>query len=132
MANHLHHVQIFASDVEKSIRFYQDIFGGRVLMDTEISGARNILMRIGNGRLVIYDQPPKDSGRGGIHHFAIQTDDLEGNVERMKRKGISFKKEITDNGYIKYIMVPAPDNILVEYFEVNKAMLPEEYAEFFE
>jgi catechol 2,3-dioxygenase-like lactoylglutathione lyase family enzyme len=132
MANHLHHVQIFASDIEKSIRFYQDIFGGRILMDTEISGARNILMRIGNGRLVIYDQPPKDSGRGGIHHFAIQTDDLEGNVERMKRKGISFKKEIADNGYIKYIMVPAPDNILVEYFEVNKAILPEEYAEFFE
>ena len=132
MANHLHHVQIFASDIEKSIRFYQDIFGGRVVMDTEIAGARNVLMVIGNGRLIIYDQPPRDSGRGSIHHFAVQTDDIESNVERMKRKGIVFKKEITDNGYIKYIMVPAPDNILVEYFEVNKAMLSGEYAEFFE
>ncbi|HON79498.1 MAG TPA: VOC family protein [Spirochaetota bacterium] len=132
MANHLHHVQIFASDIEKSIRFYQEMFGGRVVMDTEIAGARNVLMVIGNGRLIIYDQPPRDSGRGSIHHFAVQTDDIESNVERMKRKGIVFKKEITDNGYIKYIMVPAPDNILVEYFEVNKAMLSGEYAEFFE
>ncbi|HPJ40387.1 MAG TPA: VOC family protein [Spirochaetota bacterium] len=132
MANHLHHVQIFASDIEKSIHFYQEMFGGRVVMDTEIAGARNVLMVIGNGRLIIYDQPPRDSGRGSIHHFAVQTDDIESNVERMKRKGIVFKKEITDNGYIKYIMVPAPDNILVEYFEVNKAMLSGEYAEFFE
>lgn len=132
MPNHLHHVQIFASDIEASVRFYQDIFGGRVLIDTEIAGARNVLMRIGNGRLVIYAQSPKDSGRGGIHHFAIQTDDIEGNVERMKRKGLTFKKEITDNGYMKYIMVLAPDNILIEFFEVNKTVLSGEYAEFFE
>jgi hypothetical protein len=32
---------------------------------------------------------------------------------------------------MKYIMVPAPDNVLIELFEVNKAILPAEYRDYF-
>ena len=132
MGSHLHHVHIFASDIDKSIRFYEDFFGGRVVLDMELAGARNVFMRVGNGRIHFYDQPPKVSGRGSIHHFGIQTDDIEGIVKRLGSAGIPLRKGVTDFGFWRYIMVPAPDDILVELFEVDRDKVPPDLKDYFE
>jgi catechol 2,3-dioxygenase-like lactoylglutathione lyase family enzyme len=132
MVSHLHHVHIFASDIGSSVKFYEDFFGGNVILDMELAGARNVFMSIGSGRLHFYDQPPKNAGRGSIHHFGIQTDDIEEIINKMKSKGIAFKKDVADFGFWKYIMVPAPDDILIELFEVDKTRIPLEYLEYFE
>ena len=132
MVCHVHHVHIFASDIDKSIKFYEEFFGGGVILDSELAGARNVFMRIGNGRLHLYDQPPKNPVGGSIHHFGIQTDDTEGVVNKLRSRGIILKKGITDLGFWKYIMVPAPDEILIELFQVDKTKLPPQYLDYFE
>jgi len=132
LTNTLHHVHLFASDLDKSIRFYEDFFGGKVILDMALAGARNVFMNVGKGRIHFYDQPPKFSGRGSIHHFGIQTDDIEGVVHKMKSSGIAFRKDITDLGFWKYIMVPAPDDVLIELFEVDKRQIPSELEHYFE
>ena len=132
MSNHIHHVHIFASNLNASIKFYEDFFDGKVVLDMELAGARNVFMKIGNGRIHFYDQPPKFSGRGSIPHFGIQTDDIEGVVNKLKSKGAMFTKDITDAGFWKYIMVPAPDDILIELFGVDKKQIPSEYLSYFE
>jgi catechol 2,3-dioxygenase-like lactoylglutathione lyase family enzyme len=129
---HVHHVHIFASDIEKSIKFYEDFFGGKVVFDSELAGARNVFMKIGHGRLHFYDQPPKNPGRGSIHHFGIQTDNIEAVVDKVRLGGINLRKGITDLGFWKYIMVPAPDEILIELFQVDKTQLPIQYIDYFE
>ena len=129
--NSVHHVHIFASDVEKSIAFYRECFGGEVIIYTELAGARNIFMKIGTGRIHFYDQPPRQPGRGSIHHFGIQTDDIEGVTERLISRGVRFKTGIRDLGVWKYIMVPAPDDVLIELFQVDKEKLPQEYRAYF-
>jgi len=129
---HVHHVHIFASDIDKSIKFYEEFFGGRVILDSELAGARNVFMRIGNGRLHFYDQPPNNPGKGSIHHFGIQTDDIEGVVRKLRSGGVVFKKGITDLGFWKYVMVPAPDEILIELFQIDKTKLPQQYLNYFE
>ncbi len=132
MNNHIHHVHIFASDLNKTIKFYGDFFDGKIVLDMELAGARNVFMRIGKGKIHFYDQPPRLSGRGSIHHFGIQTDDIEGVVSRLKSKGVVFNKGITEAGFWKYIMVPAPDDILIELFEVDKNQIPPEFLSYFE
>ncbi len=132
MEFHLHHTHIFASDVEASIRFYEELFDARVVLDTELHGVRNVFMWIGNGRLHLYDQPPKNPVRGNIHHFGIQTTDIEGAVARLRARGVPLRREITDLGAWKYVMVLAPDDVLIELFEVNKMAIPLEYIDFFE
>ena len=131
MPHHVHHVHLFASDIEKSLAFYKNFFGGIVVLDMEIAGARNVFMKVGTGRIHFYDQPPKMSGRGSIHHFGIQTDDVERDYQRMKSQGVEFNKTVVDLAFMKYIMVPAPDNVLIELFEVNKAAIPAEYHDYF-
>lgn len=122
----------FASDVEKSIKFYEEFFGGKVVLDSELAGARNVFMKIGHGRLHFYDQPPKNPGRGSIHHFGIQTDNIEEVVDKLRAGGVALRKGITDLGFWKYVMVPAPDDILIELFQVEKSKLPPIFDEYFE
>jgi catechol 2,3-dioxygenase-like lactoylglutathione lyase family enzyme len=132
MQNHIHHVHLFASNIDESIRFYRDLFGGEVVLDRVLAGARNVFIRVGTGRLHLYDQPPKRPGRGSIHHFGIQTDDIEALVARLRADGVTLRKGVTDLGVWRYIMVPAPDDVLVEVFEVEKRALPEPLRGFFD
>lgn len=120
MKTSLHHAHLFASNLDKSIKFYQDMFGAKVLFDLKMAGARNVMISIGSSKINFYDQPPKDQGRGAIHHLGIETEDLEALVAHMKSKGFQFIKEIKSFGPLKYIMAAAPDNALLELFEVVK------------
>ncbi len=132
MVCHVHHVHIFASDVKKSIKFYEEFFGGKVILDAELAGARNVFIKIGNGRLHLYDQPPKSPGKGSIDHFGIQTDNIGEVVSKLTSKGVTLKKDISDLGFWKYVMVPAPDEVLIELFQVDEAKLPPQYIDYFE
>jgi len=52
MRVNLQHTHIFASDVEATLKFWQDMFGARILFDTEIAGARNVMLAIGIGTVL--------------------------------------------------------------------------------
>ena len=129
MKANLHHAHLFASNLDESIKFYQEMFGAEILFDLELAGARNVMISIGSSRINFYDQPPKTGGKGAIHHLGVETDDLELLVEHMKSKGFEFKKSIKNVGVLKYVMAEAPDHVLLELFEVSKSKIPEELYE---
>ena len=118
MRNSLHHAHLFASNIDESIKFYKEMFGAKVVFDLEMAGARNVMIEIGTSKINFYEQPPKDQGRGAIHHLGIETDDLEALVANMKSKGFQFINKIKNLGPWKYVMVAAPDNVLLELFEI--------------
>lgn len=124
MKTTLHHVHLFASKLDESLRFYQEMFGAKIIFDLEMAGARNVLISIGGGKINFYDQPPRDQGEGILHHLGIETDDLEALVEHMKKKGYHFKKTIRDYGTWKYIMAEAPDSVLLELFQIMGDNVP--------
>lgn len=125
MPNHVHHAHLFSSNLDAALKFYREMFGAEILADLNMAGARNVFIAIGKGRLHFYDQPPRDEGRGAIHHLGIQTEDLEALVAHMKTKGFIFRKAISDFGFWKYVMIQAPDNVLIELFQIIKENLPE-------
>ena len=45
---------------------------------------------------------------------------------------MELKNRVKDFGIWKYVMVPAPDGILVELFEVDKEKITDEYLSYFE
>lgn len=126
MKTSLHHAHLFASDINESIQFYRNMFGAEVLFDLKMAGARNVMIAIGSSKINFYDQPPKDQGRSVVHHLGIETDDLEALVAHMKRNGFELKKSIKSLGVWKYVMVEAPDHMLLEVFEVVKKKIPED------
>ncbi|MFI7067591.1 VOC family protein [Kribbella sp. NPDC050124] len=59
----LHHTHLMASDIDATITFWRDAFDAEVIYDTDFAGARIVFLRIGTGRIHVYDQPPKASAK---------------------------------------------------------------------
>ena len=119
----LHHTHLFASDVDRSIAFWRDHFGAVVLVDTVFAGARNVFMRIGEGRLHLYDQAPKHAGAGTVHHLGIETDELDALVARLKVAGVSVT-DVRRHAEGDYAMAEGPDGLLLELFRPHVERLP--------
>jgi len=127
----LHHVHIFASDIDATVQWYCEMLGATVAFDGDFGGARNVFMHVGRGRLNIYDQPPRGASGGTYHHIGIQTDDLASLRNRLVSKGILFRSDIREFGTWRYLMCPAPDNVLLELFQIDIEEMPPALARFF-
>jgi methylmalonyl-CoA/ethylmalonyl-CoA epimerase len=98
------HIAIAVNDVEESAKVYQQALGAdNVEFETvESEGVKVAIIELENGRIELM-QPTNDSSpikkfldkKGqGLHHMALDTDDIEGEVERMEGCGIQFLGKI--------------------------------------
>jgi catechol 2,3-dioxygenase-like lactoylglutathione lyase family enzyme len=79
-ARGLHHTALISSDVERTVRFYQDLLGfplTELIENRDYPGSSHFFFDIGNGNLLaFFDFPGLDVGPyaevlGGLHHLAI-------------------------------------------------------------
>lgn len=94
------HVAIAVNDIEESARVYQEALGvDDVEFETvETEGVRVAILHLENGRIELMQPTGQDSPikkfldrRGqGLHHIALETDDIHGEVDRMEGCGIQF------------------------------------------
>ena len=79
-ARGVHHVALLSQDVERTIRFYQDVLGfplTELFENRDYPGSTHFFFDIGNGNaLAFFDFPTLDLGPyaevlGGLHHLAI-------------------------------------------------------------
>jgi len=98
------HIAIAVNDVEESAKVYQQALGvDSVEFEiVESEGVKIAIIELENGRIELM-QPTNDSSpikkfldkKGqGLHHMALETDDIEGEVERMEGCGIQFLGKI--------------------------------------
>ena len=94
------HIAIAVNDVEASAKVYQKALGiDEIEFETvESEGVKVAIIPMENGRIELI-QPIKDDSpikkfldkKGpGLHHMALETDDIEGEVERMEGCGVQF------------------------------------------
>ena len=98
------HIAIAVNDVEESAKVYQQALGvDEIEFETvESEGVKVAIIALENGRIELM-QPTNDSSpikkfldkKGqGLHHMALDTDNIEGEVERMEGCGIQFLGKI--------------------------------------
>ena len=94
------HIAIAVNDVEASAKVYQKALGiDEIEFETvESEGVKVAIIQMENGRIELI-QPIKDDSpikkfldkKGpGLHHMALETDNIEGEVERMEGCGVQF------------------------------------------
>ena len=127
----LHHAHIFSSDIDATMAFWTEFLGARVVADEILVGSRNVMLAVGDGRLNVYDQPPRSDHRGPVHHLGIQVRNLEALVESMSSAGFVFRKPVAAGEGFRYVMAEAPDGILLELFESVDASMPPSAAGWF-
>ena len=124
----LHHAHIFASDLTATVTWWQTMLGAELVFDGDFGGARNVFLRVGEGRLHIYDQWRSGLDKGPVHHLGVYCDDLQKLVATMKSKGAVFRGDVREFENWRYIMCAAPDNLLLELFQVDADLMPPELA----
>ena len=127
----VHHVHLFASDIDATVKWYVDNLDAQVAFDGDFGGARNVFMHVGYGRINLYAQPPRGDTSGAYHHIGIQTDNLVGLRDRLVANGVTFRSDIREFGSWRYLMCPAPDNVLLELFQIDLAEMPPKLVQFF-
>ena len=88
----LHHVHLFSQDLDATVAWYRCVFDAEVYYDGDFGGSRNVFMKIASGRIHLYAQPPRNNGKGSIHHIGIRTNDLTGLRDRLLQMGVRFSR----------------------------------------
>lgn len=124
-ARGVHHLALLSSDVERTVRFYQDVLGfplTHVMENRDYAGSTHFFFDLGNGNgLAFFDLPGLDLGPyqevlGGLHHLAISVTRTEweaararlaeAGVETMEESGTSLYFKDPDGARLELIAEP--------------------------
>jgi catechol 2,3-dioxygenase-like lactoylglutathione lyase family enzyme len=119
-ARGVHHVALLSSDVERTIRFYQDILGfplTDIFENRDYEGSNHFFFDIGHGNLLaFFDFPDLGLGSyaevlGGLHHIAISIDPEQWAAarQRLTDAGVEVHEESGTSIYF-----PDPDGARLE------------------
>jgi len=124
-ARGLHHTALISSDVERTVRFYQDVLGfplTELIENRDYPGSSHFFFDIGHGNLLaFFDFPGLDVGPyaevlGGLHHLAISVEPerwaqlasrlQEAGVEHEVHSGVSIYFRDPDGARVELIADP--------------------------
>ena len=98
------HIAIAVNSVDEAVKQYKQALGiQEVEFETvESEGVRVAILHLKNSRIELMEPTRDDSpikkfltSRGeGLHHIALETDNIDGEVERMKGCGIRFLGDV--------------------------------------
>jgi len=140
MIRGLAHAAITVEDMERSLAFYRDLLGFRVVRALKLpDGGRGLLLDVGGrGELEIFERPkkrPLPEGYGhpqtiGLWHLALEVDDVASEWARLEEKGVRplapdqplFRKP----GGPRCCHFLDPDGVVVEMIEPPDKWWPKE------
>ncbi len=116
----VHHFALISTDVERTIRFYQDVLGfplTELFENRDFPGSTHFFFDVGNGNLLAYfDFPGLDLGEyaevlGGFHHIAISVTQVAQDAARVSlaKAGVEIEFEHETSIYFR-----GPDNERIE------------------
>jgi len=119
-ARGLHHTALLSGDVERTIRFYQDLLEfplTELIENRDYAGSSHFFFDIGNGNLLaFFDFPGLDVGPyqevlGGLHHMAISVEPAK--WERLRGKLTDAGVELVEHSEVS-LYFRDPDGARIE------------------
>ena len=103
MITNIDHIAIIVADIEAALGFWRDTLGLEVSRVEEVPEQETevAFLPLGQGEIELVRTTSDDSGaarflakRGaGMHHIALEVDDLEATLARLKAKGVRLINE---------------------------------------
>jgi catechol 2,3-dioxygenase-like lactoylglutathione lyase family enzyme len=111
-ARGVHHIALLSGDVERTVRFYQELLGfplTEIFENRDYRGSNHFFFDIGNGNLLaFFDFPGLDLGPyaevlGGLHHVAISVtpEHWEAAKKRLDEAGVEYLLESGTSIYFR-------------------------------
>ena len=116
----LHHAGVHVASLERSIAFYQTVFGLRLAERLSLGAEQLAFLEVGSSRVELIADGTAGRATGVVDHVAFEVEDLDGWVSRLRQHGVRLLDEAP-------IEVPAlgarilfclgPDGERIELFE---------------
>jgi catechol 2,3-dioxygenase-like lactoylglutathione lyase family enzyme len=109
-ARGIHHVALLSSDVERTVRFYQELLEfplTEIFENRDYKGSNHFFFDIGQGNLLaFFDFPGLDLGPysevlGGLHHIAISVEPQRWSLlkDKLDAAGVKYHEESGSSVY---------------------------------
>jgi predicted enzyme related to lactoylglutathione lyase len=105
------HGLLYSSDAEATRAFFRD----KVKLPGSDIGQGWWIFDFAEGDLGVH--PIDHGGTPGQHDISFYCDDLPGTVAAMKKRGVTFTKDIADHGYGLVTYFTAPGGITIQLYE---------------
>ncbi len=117
-------VRYIVSDADEAVDFYRDRLGFKV----EMHPGPQFAALVRDDLRLYWTQPGagragKAGGNpepGGWSRFQIETDDLDGLIERLRATGATFRGDTAEGGGGRQILLEDPSGNVIELFEPAK------------
>jgi len=118
---------IKAQDVEAVAKFYIAHLNARVLQRREVSGSKDIVVKMGATRVIIFEKASYEDDLGlnlpeGFLHDVYEVDDFEAYYARLQAAGVRFLTEPkvieTEFDRRKLVFIETPTGIRTEVMQV--------------
>ena len=98
--NRLDHVGLYIKDLAKSVVFYGEVFGFKVVRTMELGEAKIAFLDIGGGLLEFIQRPgePGDPPKGRWSNTAYAVDDYDALESKLEGMGLELRKVKLDDG----------------------------------
>tara|TARA_B110000285_G_scaffold233391_1_gene307081 strand:+ start:2082 stop:2489 length:408 start_codon:yes stop_codon:yes gene_type:complete len=128
MIKKIEHLGIAVDSIEESLKVYQTLLGAECYKEEEVAseGVKTAFIRVGESKIELLEATSEDSpiakflenGRQGFHHVAFEVDDIDTEIERLKREGFQLihtsAKNGADNKRIAFLHPKSTGGLLVE------------------
>lgn len=124
--NKVHHIAVICSDYQRSLDFYTQVLGFRILAEHYRKERQSYKTDLALGdeyviELFSFPSPPRratDPEATGLRHLAFEVENLEGEVRELNRLGIAHEEVRTDEFTGKrFLFLQDPDGLPIELYE---------------
>jgi catechol 2,3-dioxygenase-like lactoylglutathione lyase family enzyme len=119
-----HHLHLICSDLERTLRFFCDEFGARLVRRRKFGTAEGAVMDLNGCAINLRvaregEEIEGDSSvpRYGYDHLGLEVDDLEAAYKELSQKGYPFPIPPTESDDVWYAFMKGPDGITIELVE---------------
>lgn len=116
--DHVHHE---TADIDAALEFYRRVFNARSEEPFERGGATWVRVTLGDFTIVLTNRQARPMSREryqGLDHFAVQTDDFDGTLQMLEKKGVAFwVGPVQLESGQRLVFIEAPDGMKIEILE---------------
>jgi catechol 2,3-dioxygenase-like lactoylglutathione lyase family enzyme len=118
MSLKLNHVHLKTPDPEKTAKFYVDTLGAKIVGQAGNGGYRLDLHGLSLNVTTFIDSQTRQQ-LYGMEHIAIDTDELDTLVDKLKAQGIPILEETSIGGGRRICFFEGPDGVQLEFIEMK-------------
>ena len=114
----LNHLHLKTKDPEQTAKFYVDTLGATIVNKSATGTYRLDLHGLSLNVSKFLESQTREQ-RYGMEHIAIDTDELDSLVEKLKGQGINILEETVVSGGRRVCFFEGPDGVQLEFIEMK-------------